>query len=265
MGNRMLKDSILKSEQIDQMDWFEEVMFYRLIVAVDDYGIHPANPVMLSHLLFPMKENVTSGMVKDALTHFVELGLITVYDVENKGIFLKLKTWEDHQRVRESKHKYPTLDEGVCVDDEIICGNFQPFAANCGKLRQVAEKSSLKPNQTKPVRNQKETNYISCTEPSENDSVPPVINIPLNDGSDYGVPQEDYQKYCELYPAVDVMQELRSMVGWCDGNPTRKKTKSGIKKFINAWLSKAQNQGGRGFASKGSRNPYADMVLGVEA
>ena len=262
MGNRMLKDSILTSETIDQLDWFEEVLFYRLIVSVDDYGIHPANPVMLSHVLFPMKENVNSGMVKDALIHFVELGLIDVYSVENKGLFLRLTTWADHQRLRESKHKYPIPDEGEIVNDEIICGNFPQFAANCRKNPQVAEKSGLK-----PIRNQKETNTntkpIICTEPSEDDSVPPVIEIPLNDGSVHGVTQADIDKYRELYPAVDVMQELRGMVGWSDANPTRKKTKSGVKKFINAWLSKAQNQGGRGFSGVGKpSNPYLNMMEG---
>ena len=262
MGNRMLKESIRMSEQIDQLDWFEEVLFYRLIVTVDDYGIYPANPVMLSHILFPMKENVTSGMIKDALTHFVELGLIDVYSVEDKGIFLKLSTWENHQRLHESKHKFPVLEDGHVINDDIVCGNFPKVSANSGKDKKDSEKNRLKPS-----RNQVEveTNSSYCSEVSETPAEPPVISIPLNDGSEYGVTHEDFDKYCELYPAVDVMQELRGMVGWCDANPTRKKTKSGVKKFINAWLSKAQNQGGRGFTQKAvPRNPYADMVLGGE-
>ena len=32
MGNRILKDSILMSQQVDALDWFEEILFYRLIV-----------------------------------------------------------------------------------------------------------------------------------------------------------------------------------------------------------------------------------------
>jgi hypothetical protein len=34
------------------------------------------------------------------------------------------------------------------------------------------------------------------------------------------------------------------MESWLDANPTRRKTPKGIKKFINSWLKKAQNQGG---------------------
>ncbi len=33
------------------------------------------------------------------------------------------------------------------------------------------------------------------------------------------------------------------MVGWLDSNPTRRKTKRGINKFINNWLAGAQDRG----------------------
>ena len=72
-------------------------------------------------------------------------------------------------------------------------------------------------------------------------SIPPVIKLPLNDQTDHPVYQSDIDYYRELYPAVDVLAELRKMVGWCDANPKRRKTKAGIKRFINSWLSKAQD------------------------
>lgn len=47
-----------------------------------------------------------------------------------------------------------------------------------------------------------------------------------------------------MYPAVDIIQELRKMVGWLDSNPTKRKTKRGISRFINNWLASAQDKGG---------------------
>ena len=38
MPNRILKESICRSEEIDSLSWFEEVLFYRLIVICDDFG-----------------------------------------------------------------------------------------------------------------------------------------------------------------------------------------------------------------------------------
>lgn len=74
--------------------------------------------------------------------------------------------------------------------------------------------------------------------------VPPVFSLPLNDGSDHPVTQQEIDKYRELYPAVDILQELRNMFGWLDGNPTRKKTKKGVKRFIASWLAREQDRGG---------------------
>lgn len=81
-------------------------------------------------------------------------------------------------------------------------------------------------------------------------SSPPVIELPLNDGTEYAVSQEQCQEWAGLYPAVDVIQQLRSMRGWLLSNPRKRKTRSGISRFVNSWLSKEQNRGGTpGFVS----------------
>ena len=73
---------------------------------------------------------------------------------------------------------------------------------------------------------------------------PPIISLPLNDGSAFEIFQSDIDMWSNLYPAVDVMQQLRNMAGWIDGNPSKRKTRSGIKRFVNGWLAKEQNKGG---------------------
>ena len=94
----------------------------------------------------------------------------------------------------------------------------------------------------KECKEDKEDNNY-CSEPKEDlSSEPPVITLTLNDKSEYPVYQIDVDGWQTLYPAVDVMQQLRSMKGWCDSNPTKRKTRNGIKRFINSWLSKEQNK-----------------------
>ena len=66
----------------------------------------------------------------------------------------------------------------------------------------------------------------------------------LNDGSDFPIYPSDVKRWEELYPAVDIITQLRKMAGWCDANPKRRKTKSGIKRFINSWLAEEQDKGG---------------------
>lgn len=78
---------------------------------------------------------------------------------------------------------------------------------------------------------------------------PTVIELPLNvNGTYHAVTQRDVCEWESLYPAVDVSQQLRNMLGWCLANPEKRKTASGIRRFINSWLAGEQNRGGSGLA-----------------
>ena len=63
-------------------------------------------------------------------------------------------------------------------------------------------------------------------------------------GNIYQTEDADVIAWQRAYPKVDVHQELAAMESWLDANPAKRKTPKGIKKFINSWLSRAQNQGG---------------------
>ena len=70
------------------------------------------------------------------------------------------------------------------------------------------------------------------------------ILLPLIDKTDYDVPLSKIEGWEKAYPAVDIKQELRKMAAWLESNPQRKKTRRGIDRFINTWLSKEQDRGG---------------------
>lgn len=72
-------------------------------------------------------------------------------------------------------------------------------------------------------------------------SPPPAAVLPLVDGTDFEISVETATELSGLYPAVDVEQQLRNMRGWLLANPKNKKTKSGIMRFVNSWLSREQN------------------------
>lgn len=69
-----------------------------------------------------------------------------------------------------------------------------------------------------------------------------VIDLPLNTG-EYPVQEDQVEEWEKLYPAVDVRQELRNMRGWLMANPTRRKTKTGINRFVVGWLAREQDKG----------------------
>ena len=68
----------------------------------------------------------------------------------------------------------------------------------------------------------------------------PVEMIPLNDGSGWRPTVNEYEEYQRLFPNVDVDSEFRKMRAWCLSNSL--KTRRGIKRFVNGWLSRAQDK-----------------------
>ena len=93
---------------------------------------------------------------------------------------------------------------------------------------------------------------LSCPELVETTSEPALITLPLNDGSEWPVTTEMVTEWSSLYPAVDVMQELRNMRGWCLAKPKNRKTQRGIRAFIATWLSKEQDRGPKPTARSGT-------------
>ncbi len=87
-----------------------------------------------------------------------------------------------------------------------------------------------------------ENNIIMCPEQAPDRS---GILLPLVDKSEYDVPTSKIERWREAYPAVDVEQELQRMIAWLEANPTRKRTRTGIERFIVSWLGRSQDRGGR--------------------
>ena len=105
MPNRVIKESICTSEQIDQLTPFEEITFYRLIVNADDYGCFDGREKIIAARLFPLRQ-INPAELSAAIAKFAEIGLIERYSVGGKP-YIWFPTWANHQRLRTTKHKYP--------------------------------------------------------------------------------------------------------------------------------------------------------------
>ena len=115
MPNRLIKESVCTSDNLDRLSWFEEAMFFRLIVNCDDYGRMDARPAILRARLFPLK-TVTDTQVEKALQSLRSADMIDIYVVDGRS-FLQMRTWEKHQQVRAKRSKYPAPVDGVIATD----------------------------------------------------------------------------------------------------------------------------------------------------
>ena len=216
MGNRILKDTIRINRRIDALSYFEEVVFYRLITAADDFGVYSANPVMLARTLFPLRESVDGKTMAEALKHLEDVGLVRCYSVKDEGDWLQIVSWGKHQRLRNSRRIYPGPEEEDCAPEG------EQSSQEGDELEQEQQDQ---PEQEAEVREL------------------PVAVLPLNDGTVYGVTRQQADDYAALYPRVDVDRELCRMREWCLSNGEKRKSRNDIRRFINGWLSRAQERG----------------------
>lgn len=106
MPNRIIRETICTSDSIDGLSWFEEVLFYRLIVSCDDFGRYDGRTAVIKNRLFPLKENLTLKTVENALHGLASAGLVVLYESQG-GRFLYLPTWGKYQQQRAKVSKYP--------------------------------------------------------------------------------------------------------------------------------------------------------------
>jgi hypothetical protein len=213
MPNRIIKESICTSDSIAELNWFEEVLFYRLIVSCDDFGRFDGRVAVIKNRLFPLKDTVTAKAVETAIDKLVRVGLVTLYMFEGKP-YLHLPTWERHQSIRAKKSKYPAPEDGE-IASEIICKQMQ---ANVPVI------------QSNPIRIQSESESESNSkaEPRKH-FVPPSVS----DVREYCLERGnsiDPQTFVDFYAGKNWMVGKTKMADWKACVRTWERRQAGEKK-----------------------------------
>lgn len=62
----------------------------------------------------------------------------------------------------------------------------------------------------------------------------------LKNGNTWHLPQDKFEQYQRVYPAIDVGSEFTKAARWLEDNPARRKTGKGMARFLNGWLARAK-------------------------
>ena len=265
-----LKESFMTSDTIDyfmsQPDGANYVVLYQMLclktINTDGRLSRQIGEVVIKYDIPKIQRDLkwfSADTIRVALNLYKSFGLVyedingvLVLADHNNLVGCETDWGEKKRRQRNS----PALQSGDNVPTDVPT-TVPTEIENRDRDKEIRDKSLDKDTDIEDTED-------SCAEP-ETVSAPPIISIILNDKSLFDVSPEDYNRWCELYPAVNVMQELRKMSSWSTDNPKRRKTKSGIRRFINAWLSKEQDKGGQyryqGRCSSG--NVFTDIAEGM--
>nr|DAN93086.1 MAG TPA: protein of unknown function (DUF4373) [Caudoviricetes sp.] len=192
-------------------------------------------------LLFARKVGLGGSVVSEIIGASIRRGM---FDKEKYDKYHVLTSKGIQERYFEAVSRRKTLEVDyniLLVDVAKILPNAYISAKNVNIFSKNADIERQSKVEKSRVEKSKEE-YILCAEPQAADA-PPVISLPLNDGTFFDVSENDRAKWSQLYPNVDVLQQLRNMAGWCDANPSKRKTRNGIKRFITSWLAREQDKG----------------------
>ena len=122
---------------------------------------------------------------------------------------------------------------------------------NATAMRTQCDRNAINNNNNNNNNNNKNiNNNIS----SEGKKTPPeLVEIPDNnfislhlvDKTEFHVTEDIVCEFESCYPAVNIREELKKMRAYFFSNPVKRKTRKGIMKSINSWLSKNQDSGSR--------------------
>lgn len=146
--------------------------------------------------------------IRTALNKLEVVGILTIKPT-NKYSIISITNWDMYQQTNQQvTSKQPASNQQVTTNNN--------------------------------VNNEKNVNNTIAQDSNE----PIAGTLPTNKkGEVFNVYESDLELWQDTYPAVDVIQQLKKIRSWLDANPSKRKTSRGMKKFINNWLSRAQDRG----------------------
>ena len=270
---RMFSISVVDSDNFLDMPLSAQALYFHLNVRADDDGFVD-NPKRIMRTIGAAEDDLSILILRRFVIRF-EDGVVVikhwrVHNTIQSDRYTRTVYEEDLARLGLKKNKEYTLRTDVGNTMDTVCiqtGNnmetkrIQAVSTDIDIDIDIdIDKVSKGLGKGSDIDKYSDIGIHDNAGAMENDEQEDVfICIPLKTGEgEFPVDEKYLEKLKDLYPAVDVEQELRNMVGWCDSNPKNRKTRNGVKRFITGWLSRSQNSArtdrAQGYARKDVRN-----------
>lgn len=216
---RMFTKKISDSDAFIELSSASQALYFHLNQGADDDGFNNQvqNAMFKAHASI---DDLKILMLKNFIIRF-ESGVIVI------------KHWRMHNTLRKDRYTPTSFQEEL---KQLGLKENGSYTLGCQLVAERLPQNSIDKNSV-------DKNSIDNIVVDEKSQQPPFIQLPLNDNSLFDISNEFVKEMTTLYPNVNIEQELRNMKGWLIGNPTKRKTKRGINRFITSWLSKAQDRG----------------------
>lgn len=240
--------------KISEWEWYDDpvtfkVFLHFLITARWQdgswHGIEIKRGEVLESLpSIAQKNGLTVQNVRTAIQHLLNTNSITIRKAGRFHVYM-VSEYEKYQCQHEyQQESNREVTENQQESNREVTAHKERKESKEGKKERVLRESKDSLSQSDHIAHGMEAN---------------VEAIPLTDGTEWRPTVSEYDEYCRLYPSVDVFDSFRRMRAWSLSNPTKKKTRNGVRRFVNTWLSKEQDNSGK-VSTKGSGSAYIDAI-----
>lgn len=246
-NRRMFSMDVIDTDKFLDMPTSTQALYFHLGMRADDDGF-VSSPKRIASMTNCSIDDLKLLITKKYLIPFNE-GVVVITD-------WKVNNWIRGDRKQGTRFQNELSMLDIVGDSYQLTTDLQPDDNQTATKRHT----QVRLGKDSIVKDNKKT---VCPEPEKPTPDPSGIMLPLVDKTSYDVPSEKIKQWEKAFPAVDVQQELHKMAAWLDVNPARRKTRRGICRFINNWLSREQDKGGT--YRNNSRNVQQDISLGQRA
>lgn len=114
MSDRVIRSGLLTSDSFNQSSWLGQLVFIRLIIIANDYGLVTGDLDILRDKVFPNKYDVPSEKYfAEVMGHIKEYNLIKTYTIDQKD-YIAINKFQQRIRLKVSKIPHPipeTIEE----------------------------------------------------------------------------------------------------------------------------------------------------------
>ena len=229
---RMFSKTVINSDNFLDMPTSARCLYLHLGMMADDDGFVGSPKAIIR----------SSNCSIDDLKLLIAKGFLISFD---SGIVV-LRHWKMHNYIQKDRYRH-TQFRKECEQLAIENGIYQECTQDVSMLDTECIQDVHGTDTQDSIEIGKDIDRVRntyCAEPETLTHVPAVIELVLNDKTLYPITQNDIDEWQDIYPAVDIFSELRKMKGWLYANPQKRKTRRGIRRFINNWLAREQDRGG---------------------
>lgn len=159
------------------------------------------------------------------LAQLVAAGRVVPYEANGKN-FGEIPSFGKHQHPQKPSRRCP-----VPVRDR-SCTTPAPVSPGSGWEEEVEEEAEEEGAELRSPP------AAAAVPPSPVVAVMPCVG---HGAHDYAVTQAEVDAWTPAYPGVDVRAEVLKARAWLEANPAKRKTQSGVPRFVVAWLGRAQD------------------------